>query len=51
MIAQSVEGRTAAQCNVRWTRSLVPGLKRGAWKEEEDVVSSNFCDVLFVLIE
>ena len=37
LVARKVsEYATAAQCQTRWTKSLDPKLKRGAWTENED---------------
>jgi myb proto-oncogene protein len=35
-IATFVPGRTQVQCLQRWNKVLKPGLKKGAWTEEED---------------
>ena len=31
-------GRSPIQCLHRWTKILRPGLKKGPWKEEEDLM-------------
>jgi len=35
-VAAAVASRNSVQCNVRWNRSLRPGLVRGKWSPEED---------------
>lgn len=35
-----MEGRDSAQLIYRWTKSVDPSLKKGAWTPEEDAVSS-----------
>ncbi|XP_014735594.1 PREDICTED: snRNA-activating protein complex subunit 4 isoform X1 [Sturnus vulgaris] len=39
-IAYYMEGRDSAQLIYRWTKSVDPSLKKGAWTPEEDAVSS-----------
>jgi hypothetical protein len=38
VIAKQVPGRTSVQCLHRWTKILKPGLIKGAWREEEDIL-------------
>ncbi|KAF9202772.1 Myb-like DNA-binding domain protein [Haplosporangium sp. Z 27] len=35
-VANCIDGRSAAQCNHHWTKSLNPVIRRGRWLEEED---------------
>jgi len=37
-IAMEVPGRTNTQCLQRWSRSLMPGLKKGKWEPHEDTL-------------
>lgn len=38
VIAEHVLGRTSIQCLHRWTKILKPGLIKGAWRPEEDLL-------------
>jgi len=38
LIAQHVPGRTSVQCLHRWTKILKPGLIKGPWSPDEDLV-------------
>lgn len=38
VIAGYVPGRTSVQCLHRWTKILKPGLIKGAWSQEEDLL-------------
>lgn len=38
-VAQHIPDRNWTQCEVRYTRSLDPAIKKGRWSEEEDIVS------------
>uniref|UniRef100_A0A7S2SJY2 Uncharacterized protein n=1 Tax=Rhizochromulina marina TaxID=1034831 RepID=A0A7S2SJY2_9STRA len=31
-----LEGRSATQCRIRWTKTLCPGVKKGKWDETEE---------------
>ncbi len=37
-IAESVPGRNHTQCLQRWSKVLVPGLKKGVWEPREDEI-------------
>ncbi|KAL6766557.1 LRL1 [Auxenochlorella protothecoides x Auxenochlorella symbiontica] len=36
-IARAFEGRTGKQCRERWANHLRPNIRRGAWREEEEL--------------
>ena len=38
MIAEKLDDRDGDACRNRWSRSLAPGIKKGAWSEEEDAI-------------
>lgn len=38
LIAERVPGRTSVQCLHRWTKILKPGLIKGPWSPEEDLM-------------
>ncbi|CAI2369764.1 unnamed protein product [Moneuplotes crassus] len=41
-VAKSINGRTSIQCLHRWTKILKPGLAKGPWSKEEDLLLKNF---------
>lgn len=43
-IAQRIPGRSHVQCLQRWKKVLKPGLKKGHWTEEEDMLLRSWKD-------